>query len=106
MTEEDEETKPQPDVLTAVEDVCRDIVTELAVMLKKIRDGELTEIKTTGTALRELRAAFLLAMEERAKVEKLRKHDEGVVHNYALDFDSARDEIGRRLDRLGRARGD
>ena len=105
MTEDDEVPRP-PDILTAVEDMCRDVVRELAYVLKNIRDGKLGEAKTAGSLIRDLRAAFMLAMEERSKVEKIRKHEAGIVNGYGLDLERARDEIARRLDRIGRTRAD
>jgi hypothetical protein len=106
MNEDDAKPRPPPDLLTAVEDMCRDVLHEVAAALNDIRQGRLNEAKNVGTAVRDLRAAFHLVAEERGKLEKLRKQELGIVHGYALDFDRARDEIARRLDRLGRARGD
>jgi hypothetical protein len=46
-----------------------------------------------------------MVMDERARVEKLRKQIAGVVGDHALDFDAARTEIGRRLACLRDAGG-
>ena len=56
-------------------------------------------------AVRDLKTAFQLVMDERTRVEKLRKQVAGVVGDLRLDFDAARDEIGRRLARLRDAGG-
>ena len=106
MTEINETDVPPPDILDAVESMCRDVVNELAAILDELRQGKLGDIKALGVSVRDLRAAFALAVEERGRVEKLRKQEDGIANDYALDFDKARDEIARRLDRLGRARGD
>lgn len=56
--------------------------------------------KGAAARIRDLGKVTQTAMEERSKVEKLRKHNAGIVHDYALDFDAARDETGRRMARL------
>jgi len=69
--------------------------TELAALIRRIRaqdwDGK------GGAAMRDVRAALQLALEERNKIAKLGKEQAGVAYDYALDFDAARTEIGRRL---------
>ena len=61
--------------------------------------------KEAAARIRDLGKALQTAFDERAKVEKLRKNTAGIVHDYALDFDNARAEIGRRIARLRDARG-
>ena len=61
--------------------------------------------KEAAACIRDLSKAVQTALDERAKLEKLRKHKAGIVHEYALDFDKARDEIGRRMARLRGSRG-
>ncbi|HBQ35898.1 MAG TPA: hypothetical protein DD729_03515 [Rhodobacteraceae bacterium] len=56
--------------------------------------------KEAAGRIRDLSKAVQTALDERAKLEKLRKQKAGIVHEYALDFDAARDEIGRRMARL------
>ncbi|MCP5039094.1 MAG: hypothetical protein GY945_15985 [Rhodobacteraceae bacterium] len=56
------------------------------------------------TAL-EARKAMQVLFEERYKIEQFRKKASGVVHDFALDLDAARDEIGRRLSCLRDAAG-
>lgn len=56
--------------------------------------------KEAGQRIRDLSKAVQTALDERVKLEKLRKQRAGIVHEYALDFDAARDEIGRRMARL------
>ena len=64
-------------------------------------DEENTEAsKAAAGCVRDLSKAMHTAFGERANLEKLRKHNAGIVHDYALDFDSARNEIGRRMARL------
>ena len=56
--------------------------------------------KEAAVRIRDLGKAMQTTLDERAKLEKLRKNNAGIVHDYALDFDAARDEIGRRMARL------
>lgn len=78
----------------------------LATALREVRQGRPEDAKAAAAAVRDMKAAFQLAMEERTRVEKLRKDAAGIVHGYAIDLDAARAEVGRRLARLGHARGD
>ena len=61
-------------------------------------------LKEAVRLARELRAATQLMLEERNRVDKLRKEIAGGGGG-ALDLDAARDEIGRRLACLRRAAG-
>ena len=83
----------------------REMAEEMALALRKFREGDFSEAKGATAAIKDLRLAYQLVMDERTRVEKLRKQVAGVVHDYALDFDAARDEVGRRLARLREAGG-
>ncbi|MDQ1847783.1 hypothetical protein Q9299_05725 [Gemmobacter fulvus] len=89
-------------LLKASEELYREVALELVQATQKLRDGELGEVKAAVQAVKDLRAAFQLVMDERTRVDKLRKQVAGVVGGQAgeLDFAAARDEIGRRLARL------
>ncbi|KEO59210.1 hypothetical protein [Thioclava indica] len=95
------------DLLDLTEALYRDVAEELASALQGVRRGEVTEAKAAVSAVKDLRTAFQLVMEERTRVEKLRKQIAGVAtgREGALDFDLARAEIGRRLARLRDAEG-
>ncbi len=86
-----------PAVLEATEHLFRDAAADLALALTAVRQGQLSEAKAAAGAVRDLKAAFVMVMEERARVEKLRKLVAGAVGTGTLDLDAARDEIGRRL---------
>ena len=73
------------------------LAEDLSALIEKIRAGDATRAKEAAQALKDLEKALQTVFEERTKVEKLRRQDAGVVHDYALDFGTARDEIGRRL---------
>ncbi|WP_205963857.1 hypothetical protein, partial [Pseudoruegeria sp. SK021] len=72
------------------------------VVLEDNKTGAAAE---TSSLLKELKAILIPAVSERERLEKRRKHEAGVVNDYAVDFDAARLEIGRRLACL-RAAGD
>lgn len=100
------ETAPEA-LLQASEDLYRDIALELANATQRLREGELGEIKAAVRAVKDLREAFQIVMDERTRVDKLRKQVAGAAGGGAgeLDFAAARAEIGRRLARLRDAGG-
>jgi len=65
-----------------------------------VRQGDARAARELQTVARDLGKSTQTLFDERSKVDKLRKHVAGVVHDYALDFETARAEIGRRLDSL------
>lgn len=75
-------------------------VEDLNGIIKAIKAGDISRTKEVTAIISLLGKALQSALDERTRVEKLRRHEAGVVNDYALDFDAARDEIGRRLARL------
>ena len=100
MTFSEEEEASSVKLLKATEDLYREVAEELTQAVQDIRQGDIAEAKAAKQAVRDLRAALQMALDERNRVEKLRREAAGVVRGYALDFDAARLEIGRRLARL------
>ena len=98
-----EEPSPKS-LISETEELYREIADEVFVAIRKIRTGE-WDTKGTPQVVKEMRAFLQLVLEERAKVAKLSKQEAGVVYDYALDFDAARVEIGRRLACLRDAGG-
>lgn len=98
---------PSPeDVLGATEQLYGLAVMELYRTIGAVRAGDFTEIRAAQTAIRDLRATAVQVLEERGKVDKLRKQIAGHVGaGGALDLDEARAEIGRRLACLRNAGG-
>lgn len=99
-------------------DVAGEMFRELAEELHRLRvglraglkegapaePGELSgEVREAAKLVRDLRAATQLVLEERNRVDKLRKDIGGQAGQGRLDLDAARDEIGRRLACLRRA---
>lgn len=85
--------------------ILRDCAEDFDLLRQQLRAGELDGLKDAVKMARELRAATHLVLEERNKVDKLRKDIAGAVGASGLDLGAARDEIGRRLACLRRAGG-
>ncbi|MFN3823615.1 MAG: hypothetical protein ACK4RN_06515 [Pseudorhodobacter sp.] len=65
--------------------------------------GQEAQAKSALQAVRDFRMAYQIAMEERTRVDKLRRQvagQAGLGAGSGVDLDAARDEIGRRLARL------
>jgi hypothetical protein len=98
---------PTPeDLLGATERFYELTVMELHRTINAISAGEFNEVKAAQTAIRDLRATAHAVLQERGKVDQLRKQIAGHVGaGGALDLDEARAEIGRRLACLRNAGG-
>ncbi|MBB1490650.1 permease [Paracoccus sp. MC1854] len=83
----------------------REVAEELHRLRIGLRGGSTDDVKDTARLVRDLRAATQLVLEERNRVDKLRKEVAGDVGAGRLDLAAARDEIGRRLACLRRAGG-
>ena len=78
-----------------------EIVVEIHTAMDRVRKGDLSELKDGVRVMRDLRSALQIVFEERAKVAKLKQDGgDGGGGGRALDLDSARAEICRRLARL------
>ncbi len=93
------------DLTAETENLYQEAAKELIRAINAIRDGETDQIPSAKAAVRDLKQIFLTVMEERNKVEKLRKQVAGSVGAGTLDLHAARDEIGRRLALLRDASG-
>lgn len=98
---------PTPEeVLGSAERLYGMAVMELERTIDAITAGEFNEVKAAQSAIRDLRATALAVLQERGKVDQLRKQIAGHVGaGGALDLDEARAEIGRRLACLRNAGG-
>lgn len=90
--------------ITSLERQLADMREELEQIYLKIKTGHYDELTNATKATAEIRQWLKIAIEAEATLEKRNKHDKGIVHDFAIDFDSARDSIRCRLDRLSRAR--
>ena len=88
------------DLLGVTENLLREYAEEIARLLDKAKRGELDELKAIPGNVKQLRDVLVVIQEERSRVDKLRKQVAGLVGAGELDFQSARDEVGRRLARL------
>ncbi|MFN5826337.1 MAG: hypothetical protein ACK446_04805, partial [Rhodobacterales bacterium] len=89
MTSDLPSDEPPPvDLLAATEDLYRQAAEDLVQAQRKLRQGSVDEVKAATQAVKDLKAAFQLVMDERTRIEKLRKQVAGVVHDYAIDFDA------------------
>lgn len=68
-----------------------------ALALREAQGEDPKKLKEVSEYARELTRVLQVVLTERAKVDGLRRKEEGIVHEFALDLDAARDEIGRRL---------
>lgn len=98
---------PTPEaVLGATEKLYGLAIMELERTIGALSAGEFNEVKAAQTAIRDLRATALQVLQERGKVDQLRKQIAGHVGaGGTLDLDEARAEIGRRLACLRNAGG-
>lgn len=96
-----------PALLAAAELYLTDATDDLAGAILALRQNAALDgqAKAAMLAVRDFKQAFFALMEERNRVEKLRKQVTGAVGAGGLDLDAARDEIGRRLACLRDAGG-
>ena len=113
MVQDDDESaesgQGSEEVLAATEVLFREAALALAQALTRLRAGEMDEAKAALQAAKDLKAALQMVMDERTRLEKLRKQiagggggSGGGAH---FDLAAARAEIGRRLARLREAGG-
>lgn len=91
---------PPVDLLAETEELYREAAEDLVRARRKLSEGKVEEVRAAVQAVKDLKVALQLVMDERTRIEKLRRSASGIVHDFALDFDAARSEIGRRLARL------
>lgn len=89
--------EPPVDLLAEVENLYRTTAEDLVRSVNAIKRGEFEEAKAATQSVRDLKTALAMVMDERGRVEKLRKQFTGAVGTGELDLHAARDEIGRRL---------
>ena len=87
-----------------VEEQLLGMTTELLELQQRVRAGEFEALKDSAKLTQELRHWLKMALDTEQRCEERRKEQQGIVNDYAIDFDRARAEIGCRLARL-RARG-
>lgn len=91
---------PATDVLKEVQAHYTRAIQALNELIDQISQGELGNPREATVTISDARRAMQTFFDERKKVEEQLRRNTGVVHGNAIDFDAARVEIGRRLDRL------
>jgi hypothetical protein len=94
------------DFLIEIDGLYREAAEQLFTALKSVKKGRIDDVKVAAQAVKDLKQAIDWAMDERNRVDKLRKQIVGTVGACDLDLSGARDEIGRRLAVLRDAGGD
>ncbi|WP_172326799.1 permease [Mangrovicoccus sp. HB161399] len=74
-------------------------------MIRKLEDGDCSDAAEAKKIVAALDAASDTALKARMKLDERNKQRAGIAHDFAIDFDAARSEIGRRLACLRRADG-
>ena len=94
-------------VLAAAEENFSEHILFLQVLKEEFREqaeaGKLPKQTELRETIRELVKSANVLQIERAKIAERRRKSSGAAGAYALDFAAAREEIGRRLDRLADA---
>lgn len=80
-----------------------DLREDLEQLQDRIRAGDFDDLKNSTRAISDIRQWLRIALEMEISLEQRNKRSQGIVHDYALDFDAARASIGCRLDRLRRS---
>jgi hypothetical protein len=93
------------DLLAETEILFRETAEELVRAIKRLKARPGVDAKAAIQAIKDIKTALQMVMDERTRVEKLRRQAAGAVGDHALDFDAARDEIGRRVACLRNAGG-
>ncbi len=90
--------------VTSLQRQLADLGEDLELLRQRIRAGDLDHLKNSNRALSDIRQWLRIALEAEVSLEQRTKRQQGIVHEYAIDFDGARASIGCRLDRLRRVR--
>ena len=77
-------------------------LADIEDLQKMVRAGEVTNVNVARKLFSDLRTWLKLAHETEAISAQRSKTTQGIVHNYGLDLDEARTQIGCRLARLRR----
>lgn len=99
----DEERKAEA-LLEEAEAHYADVLEQLSAVKRDLRGRDDISPAEIKRVLGEFRRATQTLFDERDRIEKLRKQELGIVHDFAVCFDEAKSEIGSRLDRLRAAR--
>ncbi|MFU8883409.1 MAG: hypothetical protein ACNA7Q_13665 [Rhodobacterales bacterium] len=74
--------------------------SELIDIQTRLSEGDQSGIREGARLMSDIRYWLKQAHDVENEIETNRKATEGVVHDYAIDFDAARSQVRCRLDRL------
>ncbi|WP_186766547.1 hypothetical protein [Puniceibacterium confluentis] len=80
----------------------KSIRLQIVDLKTRVEDGNLQNTREVGQLLADARYWLKAARETEAEIENVEKQRAGIVHDYGLDLEHARSEIGCRLARLRR----
>lgn len=92
-------------MLSEAQEIFQRTTSALNVLVRELEANNTDNAGEAARLVKELKAALYPAMAERERLEEKRKKSAGIVHDFAIDFDAARHEIGRRLACLRAAGG-
>ena len=87
------------EILRVAEELFEHAILEFNTKAKQLVSGE-TSAATALDAAKNLTSTSKLFLIEKQKFENSNRKDSGIVHDYAIDLEQARQEIRRRLARL------
>ncbi len=85
------------DILSAAAEQFQRAIKIFQRSTNRIDSGEETPSPDTEKLIRNFGSATTVLFKEKQKIEDSIKKDAGIVYDYAIDFESARAEIERRL---------
>ncbi|GGG64323.1 hypothetical protein GCM10011415_08600 [Salipiger pallidus] len=86
-------------------DVLKELGDEIRRIKTQIEDGDAVSKTETGKLMADLRYWMRASHETEAQIANVRRKQKGLVGDWALDLERARDEIGCRMARLRRCCG-
>ena len=98
-TPSDHEGRPA-DLLAAAEAHYEDALEAVRALTARLAEGAEPPAAEISRIAQDYRRATQTLFDERKRLDDQRRREAGVVHDYALDLDAARAEIGRKLDLL------
>lgn len=93
------------DMLEVATSHYNDALEALEIVKLYLKEGDTISSAEIQRAAADFRKATQTLFDERKRLEDQRRKEAGVAGDFGLDFDAARDEIGRSLDRIRAARG-
>ena len=93
------------DVLKITEEHLHEVALDIDERRNCLRNDPGLDASALNKLLADYRGVAQNCFKEANRLEEQRKRKAGIVHEYALDFSAARDEIWRRLARLRDAAG-